>query len=342
MACLLRGHLIAQLQLPNRAKMTDFATWSKRENGWQMILLVLWMEYCSQRNALINGSSKMPCVAAMIVTQWWTMCLHKAPMMRSFLLLSTFQGVGRRVVWRLFGNSNFWFQFTGPPSEAEFWFRFWFRRFQPDFFLIPLLENWQIGILIPKFGIPEKNMQALNTPHFVPEKRLPPYLHLLKMVAAIPASTQNGYRHTYIYSKWCRHTYIYSKQLPPYLHLLKMVAAISTSTENGCCHAYIYSKGLPPYLHLLKTVAAIVGTLNDGYVCNVPLPRGPQIQSTSHVTCYRANMRDTVTEPGTNTDTCYSQVAHVPMWGNIMMRLLAGLDRCVCARITPFSPGWLM
>jgi hypothetical protein len=38
-----------------------------------------------------------------------------------------------------------------------------------------------------------------------------PYLHLLKTVAAIPTSAQNG----------CRHTYIYSKQLPPYLHLLK-------------------------------------------------------------------------------------------------------------------------
>jgi hypothetical protein len=58
---------------------------------------------------------------------------------------------------------------------------------------------------------------------------LPSYLHLLKTVAAIPTSTQNG----------CRHTYIYSKRLPPYLHLLKTVAAIPTFTQNGCRHTYI-------------------------------------------------------------------------------------------------------
>jgi hypothetical protein len=55
-----------------------------------------------------------------------------------------------------------------------------------------------------------------------------------------------------------------------------------------------------------------VGTLDDRYVRNVPLPRAPRIQSASHVTCYGAVTRDTVTEPGTNTDTCYSQVACVP------------------------------
>jgi hypothetical protein len=56
--------------------------------------------------------------------------------------------------------------------------------------------------------------------------------YLLKTVATIPTSTQNG----------CHHTYIYSKRLPPYLHLLKTVATISTSTQNGCHHLYIYSK----------------------------------------------------------------------------------------------------
>ncbi len=92
-----------------------------------------------------------------------------------------------------------------------------------------------------------------------------------------------------------------------------------------------------------STLKGCVGTLDDGYVRNVPLPRAPQIQAlvTSHVTCYRAITRDAVTERGTNTDTCYSQVALVPMWGDLMMRLLAGLDRCVCARIFPFSHGWL-
>jgi hypothetical protein len=35
-----------------------------------------------------------------------------------------------------------------------------------------------------------------------------------------------------------------------------------------------------------------VGTLNDGYVHNVALPRAPRIQSASHVTCHGAVMRD--------------------------------------------------
>ncbi len=36
---------------------------------------------------------------------------------------------------------------------------------------------------------------------YIYSKRLPPYLHLLKMVATIPSSTQNDCHHTYIYSK---------------------------------------------------------------------------------------------------------------------------------------------
>jgi hypothetical protein len=108
---------------------------------------------------------------------------------------------------------------------------------------------------------------------------------------------------------------------------------------------YLHMENLPRFLPRAQkpsTLKGCVGTLNDGYVRNVPLPRAPRIQSTSHMTCYGADTRNAVTEPGTNTDNCYSQVAHVPMWGNIMMRLLAGLDRCVCARIIPFSPGWLI
>jgi hypothetical protein len=61
---------------------------------------------------------------------------------------------------------------------------------------------------------------------------LPPSLHLLKTVATISTSTQNG----------CRLLYIYSKRLRQSLHLLKMVAAISTSSQNVCRHLYIYSK----------------------------------------------------------------------------------------------------
>ncbi len=105
------------------------------------------------------------------------------------------------------------------------------------------MKNQQIGILIPKFGIQKKTLrrksvhlilyQKKGCRHtYIYSKRLPPYLHLLKTVAPISASTQNS----------CHHTYIYSKQLSPYLHLLKTVAAIPTSIKNGCCHSYIYSK----------------------------------------------------------------------------------------------------
>ena len=68
-----------------------------------------------------------------------------------------------------------------------------------------------------------------------------------------------------------------------------------------------------------------VGTLKDGYIRNVPLPRTPRIQSASHVTNQR------------HADTCYSQESCVPMWSNLV-RSLAGLG----SNMLPFSPVWLM
>ncbi len=123
-----------------------------------------------------------------------------------------------------------------------------------NFSWIQLLKKRQIGIQIPKFGFPKKNYLGTNYTSFCTRKQgcchlyiyskwLPPYLHLLKTVVAIPTPTQNS----------CRHTHIDSKQLLPYLHLLKTVATIPTSTQNGCRNSYIYSKRLPPSLHLLKT-----------------------------------------------------------------------------------------
>jgi hypothetical protein len=117
------------------------------------------------------------------------------------------------------------------------------------------------------------------------------------------------------------------------------------SHHINVCPWYLHMENSPRFLPKAQkpsTLKGCVGTLDDGYVPNIPLPRAARIQSASHVTCYGAVMRDAVTEPGTNTDNCYSQDAHVPMWGNLMMRLLAGLDRCVCALIIPFSHGWLM
>ncbi len=79
-----------------------------------------------------------------------------------------------------------------------------------------------------------------------------------------------------------------------------------------------------------------VGTLKNGYVRNVPLPRAaPQIQSAGHVISHRPVMRDDVPEP----DTCNLQVPRVPTWSDVI-RSLTGLGRC--PQINPFSPVWLL
>ncbi len=63
-----------------------------------------------------------------------------------------------------------------------------------------------------------------------------------------------------------------------------------------------------------------VGTLKDGYIRKVPLPRVPRIQSASHM-CY-------------THDTCYSeQVTRIPTWSDLV-RSLAGLGR---STLQPFS-----
>jgi hypothetical protein len=54
---------------------------------------------------------------------------------------------------------------------------------------------------------------------------------------------------------------------------------------------YLHMENSPRFLPRAQKPSALkgcVGTLDDGYVCNVPLPRAPQIQSASHVTCHRA------------------------------------------------------
>jgi hypothetical protein len=51
-----------------------------------------------------------------------------------------------------------------------------------------------------------------------------------------------------------------------------------------------------------------VGTLDDGYVGNVPLPRAPRIQSNSHMTCYRAVRQDGST-PLHSTPLAYKPAA---------------------------------
>ncbi len=158
----------------------------------------------------------------------------------------------------LVGNSDFWFQFLGAPSEAKFRFRFWFQRIRWDFFLNSTeekLSNWNSD---SKIWNSDNNLRT-NSVHLI--------LYQKTIAISFPAKITSC-RHLNIYSKQvatisksphngCHHLYIYSKGLLPSLHLLKTVAAIPTSTQNSCRHTYIYSKRLPPYLHLLKTVAAI-------------------------------------------------------------------------------------
>ena len=63
-----------------------------------------------------------------------------------------------------------------------------------------------------------------------------------------------------------------------------------------------------------------VGTLKDGYVRKVPLPRAPRIQHASHASHTR--------------DTCYlEQVPRIPTWSDLT-RSLAGLGRHI---LRPFS-----
>jgi hypothetical protein len=85
----------------------------------------------------------------------------------------------------------------------------------------------------------------------------------------------------------------------------------------------------------ITTMAAAggnVGTLNDGYVRRVTLPRAPRIQSSEHVTC-------NVTAPCDDIYTCYlEQVPLIPTWHDLA-RLLASISRTM---ILPIMPVWFM
>ncbi len=64
-----------------------------------------------------------------------------------------------------------------------------------------------------------------------------------------------------------------------------------------CCTSIVVLialTSLPSHCMGIVTVVALafVRTPNDGYVRDVPLPRAPQIQSASHVTCHGAVKRD--------------------------------------------------
>jgi hypothetical protein len=97
---------------------------------------------------------------------------------------------------------------------------------------------------------------------------------------------------------------------------------------------YLHMKNSPRFLPRAQKPSAMkgcVGTLEDGYVHNVPLPRAPRIQSKSHVTCHGAVMRDGSTPlhstPQVNSTPCHStrvqadpriqSASHVPCHGAV-------------------------
>jgi hypothetical protein len=91
---------------------------------------------------------------------------------------------------------------------------------------------------------------------------------------------------------------------------------------------YLHMKNSPRFLPRAtrpSTLKGCVGTLEGGYVCNVPLPRIPQRQSTSPVACAA-----TLTE---STGTYYSKVPRIPTLSELTSSL-EGLDKTT---ILPFS-----
>ncbi len=116
------------------------------------------------------------------------------------------------------------------------------------------------------------------------------------------------------------------------------VADYQSKHHEGAHHVAV----CPWYLHMdnspQELLRALVpstlkgGTLNDGYVRRVPLPRAPQIESTDHVTC-------NVTVTRNVANTCYlGQVPRIPWWHD----LYRSLASVAITTILPFLPLWLI
>ncbi len=99
---------------------------------------------------------------------------------------------------------------------------------------------------------------------------------------------------------------------------------------------YLQTMNSPRYLPWAvrpSTLKGCVGTLKDGYIRRVPLPRVPRVQSTSPVACAMIH-RNTA-------HTGYLPIAWIPTWSNLLGSL-SGLGRCIKRYIPPFSPVRLM
>ena len=98
---------------------------------------------------------------------------------------------------------------------------------------------------------------------------------------------------------------------------------------------YLHQADSPQFLPRAvrpSTLKGCVGTLKDGYIRKVPLPRVPRVQSTSE------HVASAATATRNSHDTCYLQVPRVPTWSDLV-RSLSGLGR---RSLRPFSPVWLM
>ncbi len=119
---------------------------------------------------------------------------------------------------------------------------------------------------------------------------------------------------------------------------LENLADYQSKHHVGLHHVAVW----PYYLHMENslrflpratrpsTLKGCVGTLEGGYVRNVPLPRIPLRQSTRPVACAA-----TLTE---STDTYYSRVLQIPNWSEITSSL-KGLGK---SAIMPFLPRQLV
>jgi hypothetical protein len=110
---------------------------------------------------------------------------------------------------------------------------------------------------------------------------------------------------------------------------------------------YLHAENSPrilPWAVRPSTLKGCVGTLQNGYIQNVPLPRVvPRIQSArhraSHVTIQGAShVTSHVTTHGADPDTCYLQFPRVPTCSDLS-RLLQGLG---VRQLLPLFPCWLM
>ena len=99
---------------------------------------------------------------------------------------------------------------------------------------------------------------------------------------------------------------------------------------------YLYTKNSPRYLPRVvrpSTLKGCVGTLKDGYIRRVPLPRVPRVQITSPVACATIH-RNTA-------HTGYLPIARILTWSNLLGSL-SGVGRCIERYIPPYSPVRLM